>query len=415
MPARAVWASLNRLTGADRDEPTVRILHVVSSGYLQGGVETGLVNLNDLLRIRGHEVCTVSSDLRPDLEHFSDVEFRAIPDGGLLAKVGATTFNIDAYRVIARMTSDFEPDIVTLNTLHQASVSALYATRNSKQVLFVQGHEFYTKWLMPYNLGPQDYRTRPYDIEDLTARGRMNFFYLRRVLYPLFMRQVKRVDHVVALSRYMQHMLAAEGIESTHIPMGVRLFDDVRRDGLNGRIGYAGRLESYKGVDKILEAFAIVAKRSPDIEFWIAGGGPHEKYLRERVDALGLVGRVTFHGHLPRALMQEFYASIDVLVMASSTESFGMVGVEAMSTGVPVLAPDIGGIGDWLLDGRNGYFIDPQDLQGTADLLCHLFADPARLLGLGRQATASAAAFDLPTYLDALDAFFDGVAGRAVW
>lgn len=136
------------------------------------------------------------------------------------------------------------------------------------------------------------------------------------------------------------------------------------------RVGYSGRLESYKGVDVLLRAMTHL----PDAELLIAGDGPQRSQLVELAASLGIEQSVTFLGHLGPDL-PAFYRDLDVLAVPSLPtrgwlEQFGRVVVEAMASGVPVVASRSGALPDVV--GKAGVLVepgDPRQLAEAVDLL----------------------------------------------
>lgn len=391
----------------------MKILRIISSGYEQGGAENAVKITNKLFRQWGHEVKTISSNARPDLPHYSDYEFPEIPSAGF-KKLFYSTFNMDAYRLAQKVAAEFQPDIVMLHTLHQPSASVLYALRQYRLVLCVHGPEGYTKWLMPWMLGIHDYRNRPYDLSDLSFIGRLHYAYFRFVQYPIFRLRVRSLRHVISYSHYTQRMMSIEGVSSIYIPEGVvpKRPKAPRKPG--HAAGFAGRLEPHKGVASMIQAMALVIKKVPDATFVIAGQGSDETRLKQLADSLGVSSNVLFVGHLSQKELQEFYESIDLFLMASSpAETFGKVGVEAMSTGTPVLAPDIGGISDWLHDGQNGYFIDAANAESFAAKILMLFENPDALQKFSEQGIKTAPHFSMEQYAKLHIDYFEAITGEA--
>jgi len=132
---------------------------------------------------------------------------------------------------------------------------------------------------------------------------------------------------------------------------------------------YVGRLEPIKGLENLLEAMTRVAEPA---RLLIIGGDAdepengHGVYLRERVAALGVGGRVRFLGAQPQGRLRLFYAAADATVMPSYYESFGMVALEAMACGTPVIASEVGGLAYLVRDGETGFTIPDQE----PDTLC---------------------------------------------
>ncbi|MDQ6749232.1 MAG: glycosyltransferase [Actinomycetota bacterium] len=135
---------------------------------------------------------------------------------------------------------------------------------------------------------------------------------------------------------------------------------------------YAGRLTHEKGADLLADAFLAARERDPRLHLVLAGGGPEEELLRARlgVDA-------TFLGWLEEEELARAYASADVFLFASRTDTFGQVILEAQASGLPVVAVDEGGPAGLIEDGRTG-LLRPAEANALASALVELAADPAR-------------------------------------
>jgi glycosyltransferase involved in cell wall biosynthesis len=133
---------------------------------------------------------------------------------------------------------------------------------------------------------------------------------------------------------------------------------------------YAGRLTKEKGVDLLADAFLRAHRRDPRLRLALAGGGPDERALRER-----LGDRATFLGWLEGEALARAYASADMFLFASSTDTFGQVILEAQASGLPVVAVGEGGPRALIEDGRTG-LLRPADPEALAAALCELAAAP---------------------------------------
>lgn len=134
-------------------------------------------------------------------------------------------------------------------------------------------------------------------------------------------------------------------------------------------IGWAGRLTRIKSPENLLEAAAIVKDMVPNTFFAILGEGDLLEELKSRSNQLGLTDRVLFLGKsMP---VREFMAAIDVFVLSSSNEGLGIVLLEAMASGVPVVATEVGGVGEVLDGGKAGLLARPDDPLSLAR--CMLF------------------------------------------
>ena len=158
-------------------------------------------------------------------------------------------------------------------------------------------------------------------------------------------------------------------------------------------VAYAGRLESHKGVDVLLEAVA----GDQGLKLRIAGAGPLEGRLRDRAVELGVADRVDFLGALSGAALADLYRAADVVAVPSLTtpgwvEQFGRVAVEAMACGTPVVASDSGALPDVV--GDAGVLVPPGDAAALRRALVRVGSDPAlaarlRDAGLRRAAETS--------------------------
>ncbi|HEV7462213.1 MAG TPA: glycosyltransferase [Solirubrobacteraceae bacterium] len=149
---------------------------------------------------------------------------------------------------------------------------------------------------------------------------------------------------------------------------------------------YAGRLTHEKGADLLADAFLAARERDPRLHLVLAGGGPEEDALRARlgVDA-------TFLGWLEGEELPRAYASADLFLFASRTDTFGQVILEAQASGLPVVAVAEGGPLELVEDGRSGRLCPPE-AGALADAVVELAANPALRERLGRAGAAATTA-----------------------
>jgi glycosyltransferase involved in cell wall biosynthesis len=150
---------------------------------------------------------------------------------------------------------------------------------------------------------------------------------------------------------------------------------------------YVGRLDEGKGLAELIDAHARL-----DAELYLVGAGTLTADLRERVRRLGTTDRVTFTGGIEHERLPGYYAAADVFCLPSHHESLGIVNIEAMATGVPVVSTRIDAIEEYLDDGENGLLVSPGDTDELAAALGRLIGDPAlrdRLGQAGRRTAES--------------------------
>ncbi len=163
-----------------------------------------------------------------------------------------------------------------------------------------------------------------------------------------------------------------------------------------------GRLDPRKGYDLFIkalpEAIRQLNERGVQARFLVPGGGKelneNEARVREQMEALirqyGLEERVVRFPHLAFDELLAHYTAADLFVLPSPYEPFGLVAVEAMACGTPVLATCHGGPTEIVTRGVDGELVDPQDKQAFGAALAHMLGDDARLKAMGERAQAKA-------------------------
>jgi len=136
------------------------------------------------------------------------------------------------------------------------------------------------------------------------------------------------------------------------------------------------RGHAHKGLDTVLEAMAALRQGRPDLRLDVVGSGNDLDRYRSRCRALGIDSIVRFRGRLSGLELAKAYRDATVLALPTSDDSFPIVLLEAMASGVPVVATRIGGIPELIDDLRTGLLIDPGNVGSLADSLAHLLDHP---------------------------------------
>jgi glycosyltransferase involved in cell wall biosynthesis len=147
------------------------------------------------------------------------------------------------------------------------------------------------------------------------------------------------------------------------------------------RLLCVGRLIPIKGHIVLLRAFAQARRRVPSLRLDLAGRGPLEPALRALAKELGIEDAVRFLGYV--APVQRAIEAAAVVVVPSMGEGFGMVALEAMERARPVVAAEIGGLGELVEDGVTGYLVPPGEAEPLADAIVRLTSDLAGAARLG--------------------------------
>ena len=129
---------------------------------------------------------------------------------------------------------------------------------------------------------------------------------------------------------------------------------------------YLGRISKEKKIETMLRAAASLTKRRNDIKFIIGGRGPAESYYRDMARRLGIQRHVRFIGHVERSALPGIYAAADLLCLPSTFETQGIVSLEAMATGTPVVGANYLALSELIKNGKNGEKFPPGDYMACA-------------------------------------------------
>jgi phosphatidylinositol alpha-mannosyltransferase len=239
-----------------------------------------------------------------------------------------------------------------------------------------------------------------------------------RIGRPLLRRVARRLDARVAVSeaacRYHADALGMGGREFTVVPNAVdvsRFADATPIPGhLPPTLLFVGRLEKRKGLEQLIRAFILLKTHRSDVRLLVVGEGPERDRCQALVPAR-MRSDVVFLGRVGQDDLPRFYRSADVFVApALGGESFGIVLIEAMAAGTPVVASDIPGYRSVVRDELHGSLVRPGDPRALADALHTLLENPARREAMGREAQRYVQGYDWSAVTARLRAIYREVA-----
>lgn len=175
--------------------------------------------------------------------------------------------------------------------------------------------------------------------------------------------------------------------KSTVIPHGIEISGKItrERDASPGRrLVCVGRLYEHKGQDILLRAFRYLADDFSDLDVELIGDGPFRSSLLSLSQELGLADRVVFRGGISREEVLGVLRRASISCLPSRGETFGLVLLEAMAVGTPVIATRVGGIPEVVRDGIDGLLVAPDDPRALSDAIRKLLSDDvlrSRLVG----------------------------------
>lgn len=140
-------------------------------------------------------------------------------------------------------------------------------------------------------------------------------------------------------------------------------------------IGVVSRLEPIKGMDLVVPAFAEVLKEFPEVRLLVVGDGSLRATMEQQAIELGCADRITWVGRQPQEELSHWYEQMDIVLMPSRSEGFGLTAIEAMANGCVVVASNVGGLPEVVRDGVCGLLHRSEDVHDMAEKMCVLLGD----------------------------------------
>ena len=362
-----------------------------------GGVTEHVAHLAHQFLGRGHEVHIVAPSSDDEAEPVSSFDAPvhrigrvvSIPANGSVARI---TLSLRSYLQAKRLLQEQQFDLIHL---HEPMMPALPLTvlRHSNTTNVGTFHAF---------------RNRP-----------LTYFYGKPILRPFFRKLHGRIAVSSAARDFVGEYFRADyrvipnGIDfprfHTRYPPLEQLADE------RPTVLFVGRLEKRKGLKFLLRAWPKVLERQPNARLVVVGRGrPLEGYRRFAARQGWSPADVVFAGYVPAEDLPRYYQSCDVFCAPNTgQESFGIVLLEAMAAGAPIVASDIAGYRDVVADGEQGLLVEPKNPGALADAVSRLLANPELRARLRRAGQEKARAYDWPRVAtQVLDYYFEVLARR---
>ena len=358
----------------------MKVLQVHNRYRIRGGEDAVVETTLDLLRRRGHDAILFD-------KHSDSVS------AGLAQRTRAVFSGIYSRTSRREMTSllaDFRPDIVHVhNVFPLLSASVLAACRRAGVPVVMTCHNY--RLVCPIAVhfvhgqicercaGGHEYRCFLHNCRD--NRIESAAYALRGQVTRTLGLFTRNITLYLAISSFLKTRLVAAGLSDDRVvvvPNMISIPDPVADAAQGGYGAFAGRASEEKGIPILLEA----ARKHPNIPVRIAGHGPLLGELQRAAPA-----NVSFPGMMSPEALDAFYRGARFLVVPSVWyETFGLVAVEAMSRGIPVIASRIGGLQELVRDGETGLLFDPGNADDLAGKMLRLWEDPALCGRMGKAA-----------------------------
>lgn len=221
---------------------------------------------------------------------------------------------------------------------------------------------------------------------------------------------LEQADRIVATSpqevEHLRSLISPNGVIDV-IPAGtdIETFHAIPKAEARSQLGfnpdeaivlYVGRFDPRKGIETLVQSFAKLKAECPTraLRLVLVGGsepdhadGQERSRIESLVQELGLVEHTQFVGQVGHDRLPLYYTAADVCVIPSHYEPFGLVAIEAMACGIPVVASDVGGLKFTVIPGETGWLVPPKEVEGFATAIKRVLADPVMGQKMSRQAS----------------------------
>lgn len=361
----------------------IKVLYVITStGF--GGAERLLLAYLKLLdrNVYDFHVCSLlekPDDLQDEISKYSK-----------LTNLKSTNrFNPVVIPKLAKLIKQIKPDIIHTH-LFQA--------------------RFYTT-VARFFSGPVNLITHKHNNVNLIKH---NIFIVFEMISIFFNNKVIAISQSVAQSLRKFEFVSSKKIFVLHNGIDFDRFNKIASNKaiLPGKeiiIGLVCRLEPQKGISYLLLAMRTILAKFPNTKLEIVGDGSLRQELEEFSKKLGISNSVKFFGKFADVI--PFYKRMNIFVLPSIYEGFGIVLLEAMAAGVPVVATNVDGIKEVVTDGKNGVLVKPKDPDAIADAVIKLIENDKLSERLVMAGYRRAESFDMKQHIFKLHNFYNNLLG----
>ena len=365
------------------------------------GVSTSIQTFRKALRARGHEIHLIAPEYAEPADGEEGV--LRIPARTVLFDPEDRMMKPSCVRALLPRLRDAQYDLVHIQTPFVAHYQGIRLARLLGIPCIETYHTFFEEYLYHY----------------IPLLPKMA---LRAVARGFSRSQCNGLDGLVVPSSAMHDVLRSYGVRvPVHvIPTGIPLDQFSGGDGASFRrkLGiddtapvmlFVGRAAHEKNIDFLIRAFARALARQPELVLVIAGDGPATTSLKLLAIKLGLERKIHFVGYLDRNReLLDCYRAADAFVFASRTETQGLVLLEAMALGVPVISTAVMGTKD-VVGPRRGALVPDDNESDFADAMVHLMGDPELRAKLSRDALAYVREWDAQSLAQRMESLYESL------
>ena len=327
---------------------------------MTGGTEIQTLNLVRALVIKGHKVVTVcyfeySQEMVTRFQQTGSEVVCLSKDG---TRIGGWKGIIFLYKGLRRVLKQYRPEVAHVQYMAPGAIPILLLRLLGMRQIVATAHtaaDIYPNLRLIHFV--QQHCVRVFTC--ITERAERSFFGTS-LLYSE-QTVLKKRNHFTIYNA---------------LPAGISISRQTKSKDKPLTIGVVSRLESIKGMDLVVPAFTLVKARHPEMQLLIVGGGSLRKQMEEQVHKARLEEAVEFAGRQPQEKLSSYYDRIDILLMPSRSEGFGLTAIEGMARGCVVVAARTGGLPEVVRDGEVGLLHEPEQVKDLAAQINKLIEQP---------------------------------------
>jgi len=333
-----------------------------------GGVENYVYSISRYLIRFGHEVsvlCANESTIKNKLENICGIQVKRLPYIGKIANT-----NVTPSLPFELLGENFDIVHTHIPTPWSADWSAIFAKLKRRPLVLTYHNDIVSK-------GFTNYVAKLYNFTNLNmvlgSAGR------------IIITQPRYLDRSPYLKKYR------DKIEVVPVGVDTDNFRPLNIDEEENTLFFLSVLDKfheYKGLEYLLRALKVVKEEISDVGLVVGGEGELKAYYQNMVRRLGLVDNVVFLGYIPDDVLVEYYNRCSVFVLpsySSDQEGFGIVLLEALACGKPVVTTEIVGVSRYVSEFDAGRIVKPRDIQGLANAIVEVLQDKTLRKKMGKR------------------------------
>lgn len=333
---------------------------------LTGGTEIQTLNLVRALVKGGHQVTTACYFEHTEnmVKQYEEVGSKVVLFSKAGVRLGGVKGILFLLKNLWKIKLSFKPDVVHVQYMAPGAIPIILLKLMGQKSIVATAHtnaDVYGAKAMTLLKFLQSHVLRTFTC--ITLRAEKNFF----GSCSLFDSSIRRIPAHAHYTIY------------NALPGYIQITDKKRENKDIVTIGVVSRLEHIKGMDLVVPAFAKVYDKHKNVRLLVVGDGSLRHQMEEDANRLHLKNIIKFVGRQEQAALQSYYDKIDVLLMPSRSEGFGLTAIEGMARGCVLVASNTGGLPEVVREGYVGLLHQPESVDDLANKICSLIENPKLL------------------------------------